>query len=289
MKISKVLMMGVATLGLATLANAGTESFSIVGGINSLSGFNMSSTNPGLSFTNGGLLPYFNASNECPGCTLTSATFSLGGIVLQQFDLINTTNAAGAFNLTLKDTYSLTPQVAGVAALNAGQVILTNGYSTQFTSPNIIGALPFPDSVGDLATIPTNLTNNCAFVIGNPGNVSGASGSSACGTFASLGNTAYSSLTGVNATYSTNPVLTALTYSSGPTGYASLVSTLGLDSSTFQTGTVDHTTSYSAGSVTVAYTYSTPSTSSPEPVSMILFGTGLSALALIGRKRFSRS
>lgn len=40
--------------------------------------------------------------------------------------------------------------------------------------------------------------------------------------------------------------------------------------------------------ITVTYTYTPVTTSSPEPVSMILFGSGLLALGLIGRKRLAR-
>jgi hypothetical protein len=40
--------------------------------------------------------------------------------------------------------------------------------------------------------------------------------------------------------------------------------------------------------VTVTYTYTPVTTGSPEPVSMTLFGSGLLALGLIGRKRLAR-
>jgi hypothetical protein len=289
MKVSKVLMLGVATLGLATFANAGTESFTTSQGAipNSASG---TFTTTALGYSNGGLLPYFNASGECAApCTLISATFTLGGNISQTFDVQNSNaSATGSFSLSLNDRFGLTPLVAGAPTIgsNTALIPLVNGYSTQYNVNAILGEFPYPDNVGDTVTLGPG---GCAFVVGNPGNTApGASGSSACGTFVSLGNTAYTNLTATSGTLTSGALLAALTYSSGPTGYASTVVTNGFDNSGFSPELTNHTQNYSDGSVTVTYVYST-STGTPEPVSMILFGSGLTALALIGRKRFSRS
>jgi hypothetical protein len=44
----------------------------------------------------------------------------------------------------------------------------------------------------------------------------------------------------------------------------------------------------SSAKVQVMFTYNTVTSSTPEPVSMMLFGSGLLALSVIGRKRFAR-
>jgi hypothetical protein len=44
----------------------------------------------------------------------------------------------------------------------------------------------------------------------------------------------------------------------------------------------------SSARVQVMFTYNTVTSSTPEPVSMMLFGSGLLALSVIGRKKFSR-
>ena len=46
-------------------------------------------------------------------------------------------------------------------------------------------------------------------------------------------------------------------------------------------------TTKAGGTLTVTYNYTTPS-GVPEPVSMVLFGSGLLAVSLIGRKKFAR-
>lgn len=43
-----------------------------------------------------------------------------------------------------------------------------------------------------------------------------------------------------------------------------------------------------SGLVTVVYTYTATTTGTPEPISMLLFGSGLLAVSLLGRKKFAR-
>jgi hypothetical protein len=43
-----------------------------------------------------------------------------------------------------------------------------------------------------------------------------------------------------------------------------------------------------SGLITEVFTYTVQTTGSPEPVSMVLFGSGLLAFSLIGRKKFAR-
>ncbi len=66
------------------------------------------------------------------------------------------------------------------------------------------------------------------------------------------------------------------------------------NASSFGTVTVNWTNSATVGSAIqatgyaqIVYDYNTPNTS-PEPVSMLLFGTGLLTLSLVGRKKFAR-
>jgi len=54
-----------------------------------------------------------------------------------------------------------------------------------------------------------------------------------------------------------------------------------VDGGSFSQGTSD-------AHATVTYTYTAITTSSPEPVSMVLFGGGLLGLSIIGRKKFAR-
>jgi hypothetical protein len=56
------------------------------------------------------------------------------------------------------------------------------------------------------------------------------------------------------------------------------------ESGTVTTGSVKDITA----DVFIQYTYDTASSSTPEPVSMILFGTGLLGLSIVGRKKFAR-
>jgi len=65
-------------------------------------------------------------------------------------------------------------------------------------------------------------------------------------------------------------------------------------SSPYSTVTVNYTTTANAAAqgisayVQVVYDYNVTSGGTPEPMSMLLFGSGLVALSVIGRKRFAR-
>ncbi len=110
------------------------------------------------------------------------------------------------------------------------------------------------------------------------------------------GSSAYEDVTGASSSnaYSVNGVLTALTSAgftaaevdnTSPFYTAFSVNTSSALASVAPTGLAPVTSSSQVG---VTFAYTTVSTGTPEPVSMILFGSGLLGLSLIGRKKLAR-
>jgi hypothetical protein len=326
MKVNKVLMMGAATLGLATFANAGvfTETFSITGLTNYTNGSTVTTDGVGQNYSvtagtptgtavGNGLLPYFGVNGEVG--TLTGVTISVNGAFGQSYVLHNTTGAtANGIVLAFYGEDTTVVNSPGAPTIDTGNsgspqfnptTPLVNGYSNAPGITNVnLGEFP----QGTYPTVTLSLGNNCYFgagtaaQTGNPANGSG--GALNCYTtavsstiYATFGTSAYCTAVsgsggGTCSTPGSDPATPSIagyTYVRGPQGFDSTITERGSDASQLPQGfQTESSTGYTNNTISVTYTYST-SSGTPEPVSMILFGSGLTAVALIGRKKFKRS
>ncbi len=154
---------------------------------------------------------------------------------------------------------------------------------------SISGAVLYDSDYSNGAATPVNET--ATFAITLPGGWTAVTTSDTVTTTGGGNSTGpVSSNATINATFNNNSTLVSNGivlpgFTDALTGITAGVNSFNVAfSQTFNSGSALQGT----GDVQVEYTYTTVSTGTPEPVSMLLFGTGLLAVSLAGRKKFSR-